>query len=87
MNTARKIDEELPPVTESTVHKRPEVVLAEAIAIPNKPSFFRKLLAVSFGGGLAGFTAGMILTVLILQGKLDVDKQAIKAFLRTLTGH
>ena len=71
-------------------HSLPAPILLDATAegIQRKSSgFAKKFLIMCFFGSLSGFASGICLTVLILQGKLDVNKEAIKAFLRSITGH
>ncbi len=55
--------------------------------IPAPRSFIKNFFIMSFWAGTAGFLGGIVLTILILQGKLDFDKSAIKAFFRFLSGH
>jgi|GEM_PF-2582605 len=55
--------------------------------IPKFRSFTKTLFLISFWASTVGFACGIVLTILILQGKLDFDKSAIKAFFRFLSGH
>lgn len=48
--------------------------------------FFKTLSLLVFIGTLCGFVAGAGVTLLVLDGKLDIDKESIKKMIRTVTG-
>ena len=103
MGTAQKIDRKPNSPDHATGADLKQPVLLEAVAsngpatlIPStgnyrkieaKRGFAKNFFIMSFLGSSAGFFSGMLLTILILQGKVDVNKDAIKAFLRSLSGH